>query len=723
MAKRKIKPNKSNDKILYGIIGGIIIIAILALAIFRLGVVGHFFNNILRYVFGELYIITIISLFFIALYALVLNRYFKLAVSFWVGLALFNLAFILIGALNYIKSGTGMIVIENYFSFDPMFLSSDAPSYGGGLFGALFYALTSTLFDQIGTMIIIGVLFLIAILLMVPFDTWAKLLAFERKPKVKKETAPPLIIKEAEKPSVFINLDEDKTDSKVKSSNKLKKVKAEPIEEEPIVIEASKIEGYDLPPISLFETNKDNRSNSINESSAKVKGQKIIDILANFDIEATLVNIHIGPSVTKFEIKPDSSVKVSRIQNISDNIKMELAAKSIRIESPIPGRSAVGIEIPNVEPIAVRMGDVLKALKNKERSPLSIVLGKDLMGNIITGDISKMPHMLIAGATGSGKSVCINTFISSLLANAYPNEVKLVLVDPKKVEFTPYHDIPHLLWPVITDATMASNMLKKIVVIMEGRFDIFADVGVRNIASYNQKVETFNKTNSDPQKAMQYMPYIVVIIDELADLMMVAGKDVEASIQRITQLARASGIHLIVATQRPSTDVITGIIKSNIPSRISFSVASSIDSRTILDQTGAEKLLGNGDMLYLPQGETTPLRVQGVYISDEEIKRVTDHVKKMAKPEYDDAYFEFLNLNSQGGSVASKQERDSLYEEAKEYVIDVQKASTSLLQRRFGIGYNRAAGIIDALEESGIIGPSNGSKPREVYIAKDSESE
>ena len=489
------------------------------------------------------------------------------------------------------------------------------------------------------------------------------------------------------------------------------------------MIEASKIEGYDLPPISLFETNKDNRSNSINESSAKVKGQKIIDILANFDIEATLVNIHIGPSVTKFEIKPDSSVKVSRIQNISDNIKMELAAKSIRIESPIPGRSAVGIEIPNVEPIAVRMGDVLKALKNKERSPLNIVLGKDLMGNIITGDISKMPHMLIAGATGSGKSVCINTFISSLLANAYPNEVKLVLVDPKKVEFTPYHDIPHLLWPVITDATMASNMLKKIVVIMEGRFDIFADVGVRNIASYNQKVETFNKTNSDPQKAMQYMPYIVVIIDELADLMMVAGKDVEASIQRITQLARASGIHLIVATQRPSTDVITGIIKSNIPSRISFSVASSIDSRTILDQTGAEKLLGNGDMLYLPQGETTPLRVQGVYISDEEIKRVTDHVKKMAKPEYDDAYFEFLNLNSQGGSVASKQERDSLYEEAKEYVIDVQKASTSLLQRRFGIGYNRAAGIIDALEESGIIGPSNGSKPREVYIAKDSESE
>ncbi len=726
MARNTKKKNQHDQRIIYEIIAGVVIIAILALAIFRLGLVGHFFNNLLRYVFGEFYLAMIISLFFVALYVLFLHRKFKLSIAFWVGLSLLNLAIILISALTLEKGASGMAVIENFFSFDAMLFSANAPNYGGGVLGALLYALTSSLFDQIGTMIVIGVLFVIAILLMVPLDMWQKLLTYEKRPKAKKVKEEVVIpsVSEEKKPAVFIDVDEIvEKDSEKKKTSKEEAKKESVQEEEPIVISSHKITNYKPAPLSLFETNKNNHSNTINESSAKVKGEKIIEILDNFDIKASLVNIHIGPSVTKFEIKPDSSVKVSRIQNISDNIKMELAAKSIRIESPIPGRSAVGIEIPNVEPVPVRMGDVLRSIKAKERTPLNIVLGKDLMGNIITGDISKMPHMLIAGATGSGKSVCINTFITSILANAYPDELKLVLVDPKKVEFTPYHDIPHLLWPVITDATMASNMLKKIVVIMEGRFDIFADTGVRNIASYNQKVEAFNKDNDDPEKAMQYMPYIVVIIDELADLMMVAGKDVEASIQRITQLARASGIHLIVATQRPSTDVITGIIKSNIPSRISFSVASSIDSRTILDQTGAEKLLGNGDMLYLPQGETTPLRVQGVYVSDEEIKKVTDFVKKEAKPEYDDAYFEFLNLTTQGQNVNTKQERDSLYEEAREYVIEVQKASTSLLQRRFGIGYNRAAGIIDALEESGIIGPSNGSKPREVYVSKEENDE
>ncbi len=478
---------------------------------------------------------------------------------------------------------------------------------------------------------------------------------------------------------------------------------------------------YKLPNEDVFEKYVPSKTVVANKKQADLDGVKLIKILENFGIKAELINTHVGPSVTKFEVKPDSSVKVSRIQNISDNIKMELAARDIRIEAPIPGRNAVGIEIPNLEPTPVRMQELVRMLPpNKKTSSLMFFVGKDLLGKLVTCDIDKMPHLLIAGATGSGKSVCINAIITSLLYRTKPDEVKLVLVDPKKVEFTPYHDVPHLLWPVITDAAMANLMLKKVVVMMEERFDIFADYGVRNINSYNDLVNDFNAKNTDEDTMMPRMPKIVVIIDELADLMMIAGKEVESSIQRITQLARAAGIHLVIATQRPSTDVITGIIKSNIPSRISFSVASSIDSRTILDQGGAERLLGNGDMLYAPQNEPSPIRLQGVYIKDKEVKSITDYVKKQARPNYDDAYFEFLNASNQSNSeFGTKKEKDALYDEVKAFVIDAQKASTSLLQRKFSIGYNRAAGLIESLQENGVIGPQNGSKPREVYMKKE----
>ncbi|MBP5280743.1 MAG: DUF87 domain-containing protein, partial [Erysipelotrichaceae bacterium] len=432
------------------------------------------------------------------------------------------------------------------------------------------------------------------------------------------------------KSPTFINLNEEEIYGK-------KKKKKEPENPEPVtdnndlsqIIEnAPKVHkvrrnngSYRLPkPYEEFLEASKSSSSSVNKTSAAVKGEKVIEILNNFGIQAVLLNTYIGPSVTKFEIKPDSSVKINKIMNISDNIKMELAAKDIRIEAPIPGRSAVGIEIPNVEPIPVRMLDLIKAVPAEKRKlPLLFCLGKDLMGKPVFCDLSKMPHLLIAGATGSGKSVCINAIITSFLLRTNPDDVKLVLVDPKKVEFTPYKDIPHLLWPIIDDPVMASNMLKKVVVIMEERYDAFATVGVRNIDGFNSYVSEYNDNLQSGDEPMNRMPYMVVIIDELADLMAIAGKDVELSIQRITQLARASGIHLIVATQRPSTDVITGLIKSNIPSRISFAVASSIDSRTILDQTGAERLLGNGDMLYYPQGETAPIRMQGVYVTDKEI--------------------------------------------------------------------------------------------------------
>ena len=541
------------------------------------------------------------------------------------------------------------------------------------------------------------------------------------------------------KSTTFINLNEEEIYGKKKKNSENiigEEPKSETNELDELVRNAPKVHkvkrsnsAYRLPkPYEEFLEAAKSTSSSVNKTSAAVKGEKVIEILSNFGIQATLLNTYIGPSVTKFEIKPDSSVKINKIMNISDNIKMELAAKDIRIEAPIPGRSAVGIEIPNVEPIPVRMLDLIKGVPAEKRKlPLLFCLGKDLMGKPVYCDLSKMPHLLIAGATGSGKSVCINSIITSFLLRTNPDDVKLVLVDPKKVEFTPYKDIPHLLWPIIDDPVMASNMLKKVVVIMEERYDAFATVGVRNIDGFNSYVSEYNENLKSGEDQMNRMPYMVVIIDELADLMAIAGKDVELSIQRITQLARASGIHLIVATQRPSTDVITGLIKSNIPSRISFAVASSIDSRTILDQTGAERLLGNGDMLYYPQGETAPIRMQGVFVTDKEINKITSYVKSQAKPDYEDSYYEFLtNMNGttvMSASSVNADSQDSLYDDVVEFVRAQQKASTSLLQRRFGIGYNRAARLIDTLEDRGIIGPANGSKPREVYLKEEDEIE
>ena len=499
---------------------------------------------------------------------------------------------------------------------------------------------------------------------------------------------------------------------------------AEPkLEAEPRVLKkTSNFNNYKLPnSLDLLNKVGVNKSNK-NEASAEYRQNELIKILANFGIKAIPQGYHIGPSVTKFEIKPDATVNLSKINSLSDNIKMGLSAKSIRIEAPIPGKNAVGVEVPNAENTPVRMAELINSVsKSKENAKLLFALGKDLSGSPVFCDLSKMPHLLIAGATGSGKSVCINAIITSYLLRTKPDEVKLILVDPKKVEFTPYHDIPHLLWPVITDSKMASMMLKKMVKMMEDRYELFAKAAVRDINAYNEKVEANNRTKRNEEEKMSKLPYIVVIIDELADLMQTARNEVESSITRITQLARASGIHLIVATQRPSTDVITGLIKSNIPSRISFAVSSAIDSRTILDSAGAEELLGNGDMLYSPQGENVPKRLQGCWVTDEEIEHITNFVKAQAHPDYDDTYFALQNNSTSSGSNAVSGEEDDLYDEAREFIAKTKKASTSSLQRRFGIGYNRAARLIDTFEENGLIGPANGSKPREVYIRSKDE--
>ncbi|MBP3890712.1 MAG: DNA translocase FtsK [Solobacterium sp.] len=484
---------------------------------------------------------------------------------------------------------------------------------------------------------------------------------------------------------------------------------------------------YQLPKINLLDEVPPRSGNDVNVASAKEKGELLLQVLNNFDIHADLIDTHIGPAVTKFEIKPEAGIKVSKILALADDMQMQLAVRDVRIEAPIPGRNAVGIEIPNVKATPVKLKELITDRETKtkyENEPLLFYLGKDLLGKVVTCRMDKMPHLLVAGATGAGKSVCMNAIIVSFLMRTKPEDVKLLLIDPKKVEFTQYRNIPHLIGPVINDAAQASNALKVIVKIMEERYDKFSRNSVRNIQAYNEAVEKGRITKEDAEGNVlpeEKMPYIVVIIDELADLMMVAGKEVEGSIQRITQLARAAGIHLIVATQRPSTDVITGIIKANIPSRIAFSVSSGIDSRTILDHVGAERLLGNGDMLYMPIGESNALRVQGAFVTDEEVRRVTEYVSSQAIPMYDDAFLRLDGVDGNADTAIIGGEEDPLFQEIKDYVIDAQKASTSLLQRRFGIGYNRAARMIDLLEQQGIIGPAQGSKPREVYIKKDSE--
>lgn len=474
---------------------------------------------------------------------------------------------------------------------------------------------------------------------------------------------------------------------------------------------------YKLPRISLLKDIGKKGRSTTNVTAANQSGRQLIEILDQFGVKATLIATHIGPAVTKFEIKPDLGVRVNKICNLQYDIKMALAAKDIRIEAPIPGKSAVGIEIPNVEKTMVGMKELMKGVPEKYiDSKTLFCLGKDLMGNCVYGELNKMPHLLIAGATGSGKSVCVNSIITSILMRAKPDEVKLLLVDPKKVEFTPYKQIPHLLGPVITDGEEANRALKVIVTMMDNRYELFSMAGVRNIAGYNSYIE------NHPEEGLSKLPWVVVIIDELADLMLVAAKEVESSIQRITQLARAAGIHLIVATQRPSVDVITGIIKANIPSRIAFAVSSAVDSRTILDQMGAEKLLGYGDMLYVPVGDTTATRVQGVFVSDDEVAEICEFVSRQGKPKFDDA---FLRLEALDGGVGptSSEHDDPLYGEVKEFIISTRKASTSLIQRKFSIGYARAARLIDTLEDNGIIGPSRGSKPREVFAKADISEE
>ncbi len=479
-------------------------------------------------------------------------------------------------------------------------------------------------------------------------------------------------------------------------------------------IDAKEDNDYQLPPVSLLSqvkaTDQQEDLNNIKKNTKTLQ-----QTLKSFGVDATVENVNLGPSVTKYELRPAVGVKVSRITHLADDLALALAAKDIRIEAPIPGKSLIGIEVPNQQIATVGFRDMVENAPSND-NPMEVPLGRSVTGDIKMADLTKMPHLLIAGATGSGKSVAINVIITSILLKAKPHQVKMLMIDPKKVELSVYNGIPHLLSPVVSEPKKAARALGKVVAEMERRYELFAKFGVRNLDGYNKLVKQQN--DDHPDEVQANLPLILVIVDELADLMMTVSHDVEDAIVRIAQMGRAAGIHMILATQRPSVDVITGLIKANVPSRIAFAVSSGVDSRTIIDTNGAEKLLGRGDMLFEPIDQNKPVRIQGAFISDHDVESVVDFIKNERAAEYDD---NMVVTDNEIEQEEQAEEEDELFPEALEFVVDQQKASTSLIQRRFRIGYNRAARIIDDMEQRGFIGPANGSKPREVYKQKSEE--
>lgn len=750
--KRKTtnKNKKSNTGLmqsyLFKMCASLCVIAISVIALCKLGIVGNFCFQFFSYFFGDVVYAVLILMILACLYVIIKKDISLIPKKYIFGLIFALLGWMTLEAIIQTRPDPVWSNFSNVFenTFEILF---DSMPVRSGLIGGLLLGIFGSLFDYTGTYLVVGLFFVLAICLF-GYDYFIKREKKEKpkqKEKKKETKIEDVPIHEGKTDSVFVDVDNDfidleenkpsfqiieADDPKPKKKETSKKRASKPKKEEKSIEEhidsmpVSYVDtqedpyvNYRLPRLSILDSVQRKSRTSTNATVAKQQGQKLIDILYEYGVNAKLVQIHIGPSVTKFEIKPELGVRVSKISNLANDIKMALAATDLRIEAPIPGKSAVGIEIPNVEKTPVQMKELMQSIpKEFDSKKLLFCLGKDLTGDNVYGELNRMPHLLIAGATGSGKSVCVNSIICSLLLRTKPDEVKMILIDPKKVEFTPYNDVPHLLAPVITDGDLANKGLKVVVEMMDHRYDLFGNLGVRNIQAYNEYVL------NHPDEHLKPLPRLVVIIDELADLMLVAAKEVEASIQRITQLARAAGIHLVVATQRPSVDVITGVIKANIPSRIAFAVSQAVDSRTILDQAGAEQLLGNGDMLYLPNGETSPKRIQGVYIKDEEVNRICEYVKSQTKPHYDDAFIQLKDLQNMGKEVASEC-ADPLYEEVKRFVITSRRASTSLIQRKFSIGYARAARLIDVLEENRIIGPANGSKPREILVQNTLEDE
>lgn len=728
----------------------LIILAILSIVPKPFGFVGEITASFAMFLIGTGYQILLLAMLILGGYLVWKKEWPNFFTNRLIGLYCVLMGLIVLAHINFVteNQGDSLVVIKetvnNLMSnFNHIMKGTPLTLKGAGIIGAALSIVFTKLFATTGTYIVSSVVIVLGIVLLTGFDLveWIKSI-FAKIPRRKKEKRAIVESDDEEEEIEPVVMDEPTeerkkyTISSMKELNDLYKDDLEVLEKtkeisladmEPIEKEQETTpvirHPYQLPPISLLALPKNKKKR--NDSNIEKNVLALEKVLRDFGIIGKVVAVTEGPAVTQYELELNSGTKVNKLLSLNKEISLALAKKDVRIEAPIPGKSTVGIELPNESVTMVGLREILQTVPaNKEKSKLLVALGKNIMGSSVWCEIDKTPHLLVAGATGSGKSVCINCIIASILMRTRPDEVRLVLVDPKKVELSMYNRIPHLLMPVVTDPKKANVALQKIVSEMEHRYDLFSEKNVKNIATYNEWVEKQNENLPDDAKISK-MSYIVVIVDELADLMLVASKEVEDSIMRITQMARAAGIHLIIATQRPSTDVITGVVKANIPSRISFAVSSSIDSRTILDQTGAEKLLGKGDMLFLPMGENSPLRVQGAYVSDEELERLVQYTVNQQKAQYDEKFLNLSESSRPGVDDVKDQEEeydDPLYNEIVDFVVNSGKASASLLQRRFRLGYNRAARCIDLLEERGIVGPANGSKPREVLIKNENSA-
>ena len=709
----------------------VISILIVILSVLQMGIIGRFFDSFFKYLFGSFSYIFYLIIIAIPIYY-ILDKKLKspiLVASVFI-LIDFLFQLVLIGNKD-----------TNYISFSDIY-NNKVSLYGGGIISYYPVKLLIYLLSYYGSLLIVisAIITIIVLYLNINYRSFVLKIkyyvsnAFERDTYVEEkesnieasefeinntedlnnENSNEQRYNDIKDKELVVDIrefpEEENTDEIVPSRPTkrriIEEVKEEPAQEiDKIEVNEESYDNYVLPPITLL--NNPTKKQTVTKGDIVEKSKILQSTFNNFGIEVKIVKAIVGPSITQFQILPTPGTKVSKIVNLSNDIALNLAAKDVRIEAPIPGKSLIGIEIPNTVNELVTMKEVF--VNDKDNSPLSVALGKDVSGEAIFTRIDKTPHLLIAGSTGSGKSVCVNTIITSILLKNKPDKVKLIMIDPKMVELSIYDGIPHLLTSVVTDPLKAADVLHKVVLEMESRYREFARTRVRNIEGYNKIAE------KDPD--YKELPYIVVIIDELADLMMVSSKEVEESIARIAQKARAAGIHMIIATQRPSVDVITGVIKTNIPSRIAFAVSSSVDSRTILDKSGAETLLGKGDMLYLSADSSKPVRIQGAFLSDDEVEKVVDFVKSQSEAQYDPNMTPSEVSSQSGGSSAD--EADPLYKEVLLFIAKTQKASASLLQRRFKIGYNRAARIIDMLEEDGYIGPVDGSKPRKVFLEKE----
>ena len=736
MAKKKQKKDKDKFEYSNEVIG-VLLILLSIIGMLGYGRAGNFIRSFAVFLVGIAYFPLLVGFLALGIYLIVKRNSPKMISRTSIGLYLIIMAILTILHLEYVKkTPTSEMIMETFRNVMSAFKSADfIKNCGGGMLGSILAYVFNWAFSADGIIIVVITLIILGIILL--FNT--SILSMFKKVKLPKlsreesddeEEAEETAKEEVEDKRIVISSIEELTNKK---EEKVEEVDADiPIKKETDNTsqeektegpeEIKKNDNYKLPSINLLKTVK-NVNSKENEQTAKENISKLEEVLKVFEISGKIVQVNIGPTVTQYELDLKAGTKVNKLLGIQREIALAMAAKDVRIQAPIPGKNTIGIELPNKVNASVSFKEVLSNMPEvNEKTLLAVGLGKDIMGKVKWCEINATPHLLVAGSTGSGKSVCINCIIASILMRAKPDQVKLVLVDPKKVEFSMYDGVPHLLSPVVTDAKKASIALKNIVGEMERRYELLEHTKNKNIVGYNK----FCETHPEYQK----LPYIVVIIDELADLMLVAAKEVEDSIMRITQMARAAGIHLIVATQRPSTDIITGVVKANIPSRISFAVSSQIDSRTILDMGGAEKLLGKGDMLFLPMGESIPMRVQGAFVSEEEIEKLVNYTISQQKAIYDES----LTVDkSEGGSssvssggddyVSVDEYDDPIYNEVVDFAVSTGKISASLIQRKFRLGYNRAARIVDLLEERGIIGPPNGSKPREVLVKLESHND